>query len=86
MRKSYKALTADGIVGTIGEVMVEVSEGAERKQMLSLNGLDRTITDREKYVTDYQASVIHLKTMRVGLELEAEKVKLKVKDKEKLNE
>ncbi len=77
MTKTYTALTADNMVETVGEVMVEVSEDVERKQMISLDGLDATIAREEKYVTDYQASAIHLKTMRVALELEAKKVKLK---------
>ncbi len=79
MTRKYKALTADNVVETLGEVMVEVSNGVEEKQMLSLNGLDRAIVIREKYITDYQASVIHLKTMRIGLKPEAEKVKLRGK-------
>ncbi len=77
MTKTYKALTADDTVETVGKVMVEVSEDIEKKQMLSLDGLDKTIADEEKHVTNYQASVIHLKTMRVALELEAKKVKLR---------
>lgn len=77
MAKTYKALTVDDTVETLGEVMVEVSEDVEKKQMLSLDGLDATIVREEKYVTDYQASVIHLKTMRIALELEAKKVRLK---------
>ncbi len=77
MTKTYTALTADGMVENLEDVMVEVSEDVEKKQMLSLKQLDATITGEEKHVTDYQASTIHLKTMRVALELEAKKVKLK---------
>ncbi len=69
------------MVETLGEVMVEISESTEGKYMTSLSQLDTTIAREEKCITNYQASVIHLRTMRVALELEAKKVKLKIREK-----
>ena len=80
MAKIYKALTEDGMVEILGEVMVEVSEDVEKKHMTSLEQFDAMLAKEKELRDGYIASIATMEAERPKLELEAKKVELKVRE------
>lgn len=74
---TYKAITKDGKVKTIGEVQVEETSTVEKKTITTLDFIQQHIDNAIAQIADIQKDIDRYATKKVLVMTEAEEVILK---------